>query len=101
VYWQPLWAKDKATWSQPQSENERQQSVKDFVCCILYHRQAVVQHLSIISVLVAFICNMVNIDVTSPDNECQQSVTGASTVHQQSVSRVTTEDQKSWVLHLV
>jgi hypothetical protein len=72
--WQPLWAKEKATWSQPQSENERQQSVNDFVHCILCHPMAVLWLLSINEVLAAIIGNMVNIDVTLPDNERQESV---------------------------
>jgi len=112
MYWQPLWAKEKATWSQPQSENERQQSVNDFVCCILCHPRAVLRLVSIIEVLVAFIGKIVNEDVASPDNEhqqsvnrasteCQQSVNRALAERQQSVSRASTERQQSWVLHLV
>jgi len=100
-YWQPLLAKDKATWSQPQCENERQQSVNNFVCCILCHPRAVVRLLSIIEVSATFLGNMVIVDVPSPDNERQQCVNRASTQHQQSINRVSTEHQQSWVLHLV
>jgi hypothetical protein len=83
-------ANEKATWSQPQSETERQQSVNDFVCCILYHPGAALRHLSIIEVLVAFLGKIVNVNVASPDNEHQQSVNRASTEHQQSVNRAST-----------
>jgi D-mannonate dehydratase len=90
-------AKENATWSQPQSENERQQSVNDFVCCILYHPGAALWHLSIIEVLAAFICKIGNVDVASPDNERQQSINRPSTErqqsikeHQQSVNRAST-----------
>jgi hypothetical protein len=101
MYWQPLWAKDKATWSQPQSENERQHSVNNFGCCISCYPKAVVLLLSIIEVLATIIGNLVNVDVTSPDNERQQSVNRASTEYQKSINRVSTEHQQSWVLHLV
>jgi len=114
-----LWAKGKSTWSQPQYENERQQSVNDFVCCILYDPGAALRHLSIIEVLAAIIGKIVNVDIASPVNERQQSVkrpsterqqsikerqqcvNRASTEHQQSINRVSTEYQQSWVLHLV
>jgi len=88
MYWQHLWAKEKATWSQPQSENEHQQSVNDFVRCILCHPRAVVRLLSIIEVLAAFIGNMVNDHIATPDNQHQLSVNTASTQRQQSVNRV-------------
>jgi len=101
MYWQPLWAKEKVTWSQPQSENERQQSVNDFGCGILCHPRAVLRLLSIHDVLAAFIGNMVNVDVASPDTERQHSVNRASIENQQSVNRVSTERQQSWLLHLV
>jgi len=95
MYLQPLWAKVKATRSQPQPENERQQSVNDFGCCILCYPRAVVWLLSIIEVLAAFLGNMDNIDVASPDNERQQSGNRASTEHQQSINRASTECQQS------
>jgi hypothetical protein len=79
MYCQPLWAKETATWLQPQSENERQQSVDDFVCGMLYHRRAALQHVSIIDVLATFISKILNVDVALPDNEHQQSVNTAST----------------------
>jgi hypothetical protein len=94
MYWQPMWAKENAIWLQPQSENERQQNVNDFACCILCYPRAVLQLLSIIEVLAAFTGNMVNVDVTSPDNKCQQSVNRASTEHQQSINRASTERQQ-------
>jgi len=71
MYWQPLWEKEKATWSQPHSETERQQSVNDFGCCILYNRRAVVRLVSIIEGFTAFKGNMVNVDVALPGNEHQ------------------------------
>jgi len=95
MYWQPLWVKEKATWSQPQSENERQQSVNDYVCCILYHPRAALRHLSIINILAAFIGNIVNVDVASTDNERQQSVNTASTERHPSINRASTERQQS------
>jgi len=55
-----------ATWSQPHSENERQQSVNDFVCCTMYNPRAALRHLSIIEVLAAFIGNMVCVDAATP-----------------------------------
>jgi len=66
MYWQPLCAKEIVTWSQPQSENERQQSVNDFGCCILYNPRAVLRHLLIIEVLADFIDNMVCVNATTP-----------------------------------
>jgi len=112
TYRQPLCSKEQATWSQPHCENERQQSVNDFRCCILYNPRAVLWHLCIIEVLAAFIGNIVNVDVAAPENEHQQSVNRASTERQQSVNRASTERQhsvkrasterqQSWVLHLV
>jgi len=85
TYWQTLCAKKKVTWSQPQSENECQQSVNDFVCCILYHSRAVLWHLFIIKVMAAFIGKIVKVDVASADNERQQSVNRPSTKRQQSI----------------
>ena len=66
TYWQPLWAKEKSTWSQPQSENQRQQSVNNYGCCILNNPRAVLQHLPIIEVLASFIDNMVCVNATTP-----------------------------------
>jgi hypothetical protein len=82
--------KSTPTWSQPQSENESQQSVNDFGCCILCHPTGVAPLLSIIEVLAAFIGNTVNVHEDSPDNEHQLSVNRASTEHQQSVTRALT-----------
>jgi hypothetical protein len=78
------------TWSQPQSENERQQSVNDFVCCILYHQRAALRYLSIFNVLATYIDKIVNVNVASPDNERQQTVNTASTERQQSIKRAST-----------
>jgi hypothetical protein len=83
------------TWLQHLVENERQQSVNDFVCCILYNPTAVLRHLSIIEVLAAFIRNIVCVDTIAPQNERQQSVNSASTEHQQSVDRASTKCQQS------
>ena len=74
---------------------ERQQSVNDFGWCILYHSRAMLQLLLIIKVLASFIGNMVNVVVSIPKNECQQSVNRASTERQQSVNRASTERQQS------
>jgi hypothetical protein len=65
------------TWSLPQSENERQQSVNDFVGCILCNPKAVLWHLSKIEVLAAFTGNIVCVDTATPPNERQQSVNRA------------------------
>jgi len=83
------------TWSQHQSENERQQSVNDFVGCILYNPRAVLRHLSLIEVLAAFTGNIVFVDTVTPQNERQQSINTASTERQQSINTVSTECQQS------
>jgi hypothetical protein len=83
------------TWSLPQSENEREQSVNDFVGCILCNQKAVLRHLSIIEVLAAITGNIVSVDTATPPNERQQSVNRASTERQQSVNRASTERQQS------
>jgi hypothetical protein len=74
TYWPPLCGIEIATWSQAQSENERQQSVNDLVCCILHNSRAVPHHLPIIEVLAAFIGIIVCIDTATPPNEHQHSV---------------------------
>jgi hypothetical protein len=89
------------TWSHPQSENERQQSVNNFGCCILYNPRALIRYLPILEVLAAFIGNIVCVDTATPQNERQQSVNGLSTEHQHSVNRLSTECQLFWVLHHV
>jgi len=83
------------TWSLHQSENERQQSVNDFVCCILYNPTAVLGHFSKIEVLAAIIGNIVFVDTVTPQNERQQCVNTASTEHHQSIDPVSTECQQS------
>jgi hypothetical protein len=83
------------TWSQHLSENDRQQRVNDFVCCILYNPRAVQRHLSIIERLAAFIGNILFVDTITPQIERQQSVNTASTEHQQSINTVSTECQQS------
>ena len=84
-----------ATWSQPHSENERQQSVNDFMGYILCNANAVLRHLSIIEVLAAFIGNIVFVDTDTPQNDRQQSVNTASTERHQSINPVSTECQQS------
>jgi hypothetical protein len=88
IYLPPLWAKEKATWSKPQSENDRQQSVNDFRCYTLCHPVAVVRLLSIIEVLAAFIGNIVCEYIATPDNQHQLSVNPASAQRPLSVNRV-------------
>jgi hypothetical protein len=83
MYWQPVWAKEKATWSQPYSENECQQRVVDYGYCILCNPRDVLQLVHIIGVLGSFVVNMLNIDVATPENECQQTVNRAQREHQQ------------------
>jgi len=86
------------TWSHPPSENERQQTVNNFGCCILYNPRAVIRHLPIIEVLAAFIGNIMCVDTATLQNERQQSVNRLSTEHQHSVNRLSTECQQFWVL---
>jgi hypothetical protein len=76
-------------------ENERQQSVSDFVCYILYNPRAVLRHISLIEVSAACIGNIVFVDTVKPRNERQQSVTPPSTERQQSINTVVTECQQS------
>jgi hypothetical protein len=90
TYWQPFRANSITTWSQHLSANERQQSVNDFVCCILYNPRAMLRHLFIIEVLAAFIGKIVLVNTVTPQNEHQQSVNTASTERQMSVNRVST-----------
>jgi hypothetical protein len=91
MYWQPLRAKEIATRSYPQSEDERPQSVNNLVCCILYNPRAVLLHLPIIEVLAAFIGNIVCIDTATPQTQGQYSVNRASTEHQQSINSASTQ----------
>jgi hypothetical protein len=95
MYWQPLWANTIALWSQPQSENERQQSVNDFVCCILYNSMAVVWHLTIIEALATFIGNIVYVDTATWQDERHQSVNRVSTVRQHSINKASSQCQQS------
>ena len=95
TYCQPFWANEIATWSQPQSENERQQSVNNFVCWILYNSMAVLRHLPIIGVLAAFIRDIVCVDTATPQTVHQQSVNWASIECQQSINTAPTECQQS------
>ena len=56
---------------------------------------AVLQHLSIIEVLTAFIGNIVIVNTVTPRNECQLSINTASTERQQSMNTESTECQQS------
>ena len=94
-YLQPFCANEIVTKLQHMSENERQQSVNDFVCCIMYNPRAVLQHLSIVEVLAAVIGNMVIVNTVTPRNERQPSVNTASTERQQSMNIESTECQQS------
>jgi len=67
-----------------------QQCINNFGCCILYNPRAVLLRLPIIKVLAAFRGNMVSVNVTTPQYECQQSI-----------NRASTECQQSWVLYRV
>jgi len=60
---------------------------------------AMLRLLPIIEVLAAFIGNTIYVDVTSPENERQQSVNTASTECQQRINRASTERQQSLGLH--
>ena len=95
TYWQQFCANDIMTRLQHLSENERQQSVNDFVCCILYNPRAVLQHWSIIEVLAAFRGNIVIVNTVTPRNERPPSVNTASTERQQSMDTESTECQQS------
>jgi hypothetical protein len=72
-------------------QDERQQSVKtastehqhrinDFGYCIVYNPWAVLLHLPIIEVLAVCRGNMVMVNLTTPENERQQSINRASTI---------------------
>jgi hypothetical protein len=87
TYWQPFCANEIMTWFQHLFGNERPQSINDFMCYILYNPRAVLQHISLIEVLPAFIDNIMFVDTVPPRNERQQSVT----MPQQSVNRVSTQ----------
>jgi len=95
TYWQSFCANAIMTRLQHLSPNERQQSVNDFVCCILYNPRAVLQHLSIIEVLAAFIGIIVIVNTITPRNERQPSVNAASTERQRSMNTESTECQPS------
>jgi len=95
TYWQPFCANQIVTRLQHLSQNERQQSVNDFVCCILYNPRAVLQHLSIIEVLAACIGIIVIVNTVTPRNERQPRVNTASTEHPQSMNTESTECQQS------
>ena len=88
TYWQPFCANEIVTTLQQLSGNERQQSVNDFVFCILYNPRAVLQHLFIIELLAVCIGTIVCVNTATPQNERQKSINRASTPRQQSVNRV-------------
>jgi hypothetical protein len=87
TYKQPFYVRQTTTGYQPHSGNERQQSVNDFGCCILYNPRNMVLLWHIIKVLAAVIGNMVNVAVATAEDE-----------HQQSIKRVSTECQWFWVM---
>jgi len=72
------------------ASTEHQLSINDFGCCIMNNPRAALLHLPIINVLATFRGNIVGVDVTTPEDE-----------HQQSINRASTEHQQSWVLRLV
>jgi hypothetical protein len=47
-------------------QNERQHSVNDFGCCILYNPRPMMQLLPIIEVLAAFIGNLIYVNAATP-----------------------------------
>jgi hypothetical protein len=85
---------NRASTERQQSVNrvstEHHQSTNKFGCCNLYNPRAVLFYLPIIKVLATFRGNMVRVNVTTPENERQQSI-----------NRVSSEHQQSWVWHLV
>jgi len=87
--------KNERQQSVNKSSTERQQSVKDFVCRIVYNPRAVIRHVFMIKGLVAFTGNKPSVIVADPKNDHQQSVNRASTERQQSVNRASTECQPS------
>jgi len=95
TYCQPFCANEIVTRLQHLSENERQQRVNDFGCCILSNPRAVLQHLSIIEGWAACIGNIVIVDTVTPRNERQPSVNTASTERQQSMNTESTECQQT------
>jgi hypothetical protein len=83
------------TMNVSKASTDRQQSINHFGCCISYNPRAVLRLVPIIEVLGTIIGNMVNVDVSLPDNERQQSVNRASTELQQSLKTGSTERQQS------
>jgi hypothetical protein len=95
MYWQRLVAQEKPTKLQRHSQKERQQSITNCGCCILYNPRAVLRLLPILEVLTSCVVTMVNVDVATPQNELQQSVNTAPTERQQFINRASTERQLS------
>ena len=62
--WQ--WASTECQQSINRAATERQQTVNNLGCCILYHSKAVLRHLPIINVLATFVCKSESDMVTAP-----------------------------------
>jgi hypothetical protein len=76
------------------ASTERQQSINNLGCCILYNPRAVLRHVPKIQVLAAFIGNLMFVDTATPQNEHDQRVNRASTERQQSVNKASTKRQQ-------
>jgi hypothetical protein len=89
------------TWSHPLSENDRQQSVTNFQCSILYNPIAELRHLPMMKVLAAFKGKILGVDSATPQTARQYRVNRLSTENQHSVNRVSTECQRFLVFNYV
>jgi hypothetical protein len=69
---------------------ESQQSMNHSCCSIVNQPRPVLQLSLLIKVLAVLIRNIVNVDVTTPNNELQKSIQRASTQGQQRVNKVAT-----------
>ena len=58
-----------------------QPSINNVGCCMLCNPSSILRLLPIIEALADFIGNMVNVVVTTPKNDRQQSINRASTEH--------------------
>jgi hypothetical protein len=62
------------------ASTEHQHSINDYLCCILYNPGALLLCLPLITVSAAFRGNIVSVNVTTPENEHQQSINRQSAI---------------------
>jgi hypothetical protein len=56
-YWPRLWAKEPTTISLPPPKNQHQQSINDYLSCIMDNSRAEQRHIPIIIMVAAFLGN--------------------------------------------